>query len=117
MDKKVYHIIKQHHNFNDRPVDDRAFLRCYSKFSAWLIPYQLTTKTDYIVDLYHFMGDAKRSNSDGIADLSKRILDKIEPHLPDNRVYDISDISNNYQDATPITWGELNELADREYKD
>ena len=115
MDKKVYHIIKQHHNFNDRPVDDRAFLRCYSKFSAWLIPFQLTTKTDYVVDLHHFISDAKRTNSSGIANLSQTILDKIEPNLPDNRIYDIDDISNNYDKATPITWGKLNELADLNY--
>lgn len=114
MDKRIYHIIKQHHNFTDRPANDRKFLSVYSKFSGWLIKYQLTTKTDYINDLNHFKEDATKNEKNGIADISTRILKNIEPELLDYGIYDIEDITENQGHATPITWGQLWELAKNE---
>lgn len=112
MDKHLYHIIKQHHNLDDREVDDRTFLNYYSKFSGWLIQYQLTTKTNYMNDLHAFANDAERSSKDGIADLSRSILADIEKGLPENRIYHIDDVTDNRANAKPVTWGELNNLIE-----
>lgn len=113
VDRKILHIIKENHNFEDKPVNDRKFLSCYASFTSWLNQYQLTTKTDYVNDLRSFIDEAKKRyvTDEGIPKMSTEILNNIESKLPDNYVYHLDDITNNQAKATPITWGYLVKLV------
>lgn len=116
IDKKIYHIIKQNRNLDDRPASDRRFLTVYSKFAGWLIKHQLTTKLDYVNDLEQFANDAKQSDNNNIAKISRDILDKIEPALADDGIFHIEDLTDHQADAKPITWGYLWDLAQKDNK-